>query len=452
MNHHIFREYDVRGLVDKDLTEDVAYKLGLGLGTTTRRKGGRNVVLGRDCRESSDRFREAMIRGLTETGANVIDVGVVPTPLTYFAANTIPEADALVMITGSHNPKEYNGFKMGVGKSTFHGSEVQELRKLIEAGDFVKGKGEVRQHDILTPYCEYIRRTIKVGRPGMKIVVDAGNGVGGIVAGPLFKSMGFDVVEMYCDMDSNFPNHHPDPTVVENLTDLIARVKAEKAEVGIAYDGDADRLGVVDDQGNILWGDQLMILFSRELLKEVPGATIVGEVKCSMSMYEQIALHGGKGIMWKAGHSLIKSKMKETGAQLAGEMSGHIFWTHRYLGFDDGVYSSARLLEILSHTSKPLSQLLGDVPKTYASPEIRFDLPSEEHKFAIVKKATESFRARGYDIVEVDGVRVTFPDGWGLIRASNTQPILVLRFEATTEVRLREIQGLIEAAVKEASA
>ncbi len=451
MNRHIFREYDVRGLVDKDLTEEVAEQLGLGLGTMTRRKGGRTVVLGRDCRESSTRFREAMVKGLTATGCNVIDVGIVPTPLVYFAANTLPESDALAMITGSHNPKEYNGFKMGVGKTTFHGSDIQALRELIEKKDFEQGRGEVQLRDIVTAYSDYVRKTVGVGRKGMKIVIDAGNGVGGAVAGPLFKSMGFDVVEMYCEMDANFPHHHPDPTVVENLHDLIARVKAEKAEVGIAYDGDADRLGVVDDQGNILWGDQLMILFSRELLKEVPGATIVGEVKCSMTMYDDIAKHGGRGIMWKAGHSLIKAKMKETGAMLAGEMSGHVFWQHRYYGFDDGVYSSARLLEILARSPKKLSELLSDVPKTFASPEIRFDLPNEEAKFPIVKKATESFRARGFKIIDVDGVRVVFPDGWGLIRASNTQPILVLRFEATTEARLKEIQKLIEDAVREAS-
>ena len=450
MNPHIFREYDIRGLVDKDLTEEVALHLGHGLGTTVKRAGGKTVVLGRDCRESSDRFRDAMIQGLTSTGVDVVDIGVVPTPLTYFAANTVPGSDGLAMITGSHNPKEYNGFKMGVGKTTFHGHEIQALRRLIEARDYDKGQGSVRQHDIVTPYQKFVRETVKVGPRKLKIVIDAGNGVGGAVAVPLFKSMGFEVVEQFCELDANFPHHHPDPTVVENMLDLIKRVKAEKADVGIAYDGDADRLGVVDDQGNILWGDQLMILFSRELLKQVPGATIVGEVKCSMTMYDDIAKHGGKPIMWKAGHSLIKAKMKETGAELAGEMSGHVFWKNRYYGFDDGVYSSARLLEILTHADKPLSKLLDDVPKTFASPEIRFDMPSEEKKFATVKKAIEICRGRGYDLVDVDGVRVIFPDGWGLIRASNTQPILVLRYEAKTEPRLHEIQKLIEGVLDEA--
>jgi phosphomannomutase/phosphoglucomutase len=451
VNAHIFREYDIRGLVDKDLTEEVALLLGKGLGTMLRRTGGKTIALGRDCRESSDRFRDSMVEGLTSTGTSVVDIGVVPTPLTYFAANTLPNVHGLAMITGSHNPKEYNGFKLGIGKSTFHGSDIQELRKIIEKGAFEKGRGEVTQHDIITPYIDYVSSTVKVGRKGMKIVVDAGNGVGGAIGVPLFKKMGFNVIDQFCDMDANFPNHHPDPTVVENMEALIARVKKEKAEVGIAYDGDADRLGVVDDQGNILWGDQLMILFSRKLLEENPGATIVGEVKCSMTLYDDIRAKGGKPIMWKAGHSLIKAKMKETGALLAGEMSGHIFWANRYYGFDDGVYSSARLLEILTHSPKPLSQLLADVPKTFASPEIRVDVP-EERKFEIVKKATEHFRKAGYQIVDVDGVRVTFPDGWGLIRASNTQPILVLRFEAITEPRLKEIQKLIEGAVELAKA
>jgi phosphomannomutase/phosphoglucomutase len=448
MNAHIFREYDIRGLVDKDLTVEVVELLGKGLGTVVRRKGGRSIVVGRDCRESSTRFRDALCRGLTSTGLNVLDVGVVPTPLTYFAANTLP-VDGLAMITGSHNPPEYNGFKIGAGKTTFHGHEIQALRKLIEARDFEKAPtpGVVSPFDIHTPYYHFVRQTVKVGRKGMKIVIDAGNGTGGAVAVPLFESMGFEVVPLFCDMDATFPNHHPDPTVVENMQDLIAAVKREKAEVGIAYDGDSDRIGVVDDQGNILWGDQIMILFSRYVLKESPGAAIVGEVKCSYTMYDDIAKHGGKPVMWKAGHSLIKAKMKEEHAELAGEMSGHIFFKNRYFGFDDAIYSSARLLEILTHEKAKLSGLLGDVPKTYASPELRVDTV-EEKKFEIVKRATESLRKAGHSLVDVDGVRVTFPDGWGLIRASNTQPILVLRFEAKTPERLEEIRQLIEGTVE----
>ncbi|WNG40319.1 phosphomannomutase/phosphoglucomutase [Archangium violaceum] len=448
MNAHIFREYDIRGLVDKDLTVEVVELLGKGLGTVVRRKGGRSIVVGRDCRESSTRFRDALCRGLTSTGLNVLDVGVVPTPLTYFAANTLP-VDGLAMITGSHNPPEYNGFKIGAGKTTFHGPEIQALRKLIEARDFEQSPlpGSVTPYDIHTPYYHFVRQTVKVGRKGMKIVIDAGNGTGGAVAVPLFQSMGFDVVPLFCDMDATFPNHHPDPTVVENMQDLIAAVKREKAEVGIAYDGDSDRIGVVDDQGNILWGDQIMILFSRYVLKESPGAAIVGEVKCSYTLYDDIAKQGGKPVMWKAGHSLIKAKMKEEHAELAGEMSGHIFFKNRYFGFDDAIYSSARLLEILTHEKAKLSELLADVPKTFASPELRVDTV-EEKKFEIVKRATEWLRQAGHALVDVDGVRVTFPDGWGLIRASNTQPILVLRFEARTPERLEEIRQLIEGTVE----
>ena len=446
MNAHIFREYDIRGLVDKDLTVEVVELLGKGLGTTVKRAGGRTLVVGRDCRESSLRFRDALCAGINSTGLDVTDIGVVPTPLTYFAANTLP-VDGLAMITGSHNPPEYNGFKTGVGKSTFHGHEIQALRKLIEAGDFEKGpKGKIRSFDIITPYNHFVRQTVPMGRKGMKIVIDAGNGTGGEIAVPLFRAMGFEVVPLFCEMDANFPNHHPDPTVLANLEDLIAAVKREKAEVGIAYDGDADRIGVIDDQGNVLWGDQLMILFSRYVLKDSPGAAIVSEVKCSSTLYDDIRAKGGRAVMWKAGHSLIKAKMKEEHAELAGEMSGHIFFKQRYFGFDDAVYSSARLLEILTNEKRPLSALLSDVPKTFASPELRVDTV-EEKKFEIVKRATELLRKAGHSIIDVDGVRVTFPDGWGLIRASNTGPILVLRFEAKTQERLAEIQKLIEGTV-----
>jgi phosphomannomutase/phosphoglucomutase len=444
----IFREYDIRGLVDVDLTDDVVELLGRGLGTMIRRQGGTRLALGRDCRESSTRFREFLARGLTSTGVHVWDVGVVPSPLVYFAAHTLP-VDGLAMITGSHNPPEYNGFKIGAGKSTFHGPEIQALRRLIETQDFVVADrpGVVEPFDIITPYNHFLRQTVKVGRPGMKVVVDAGNGVGGHIAVPLLQQMGFDVVPLYCEMDATFPNHHPDPTVVENLTDLIAAVKREGAEVGIAYDGDADRIGVVDDRGTILWGDQLMVLFSRAVLEAAPGATIVGEVKCSDTLYDDIRAKGGKAVMWKAGHSLIKAKMKETGAELAGEMSGHIFFKHRYFGFDDAIYSTVRLLEILTHRDQPLSSLLADVPRTWSSPELRVDTV-EEKKFELVRRCTEHFRSEGRDLVDVDGVRVRIADGWGLIRASNTQPILVLRYEAATESGLAEIRSVIERTVE----
>ncbi|HUB09564.1 MAG TPA: phosphomannomutase/phosphoglucomutase [Myxococcales bacterium] len=447
----IFREYDIRGLVDEDLTAEVVELIGRGLGTLVRRANpGKKVAvaIGRDARESSVRFRDAMARGLNGAGCDAVDVGMIPTPLCYFAANTLP-VDGLAMITGSHNPPEYNGLKVGVGKTTLHGGEIQELRQLIERGDFEKGEGGRRQQDIIGPYQDYVRKNLRLGKRRPKLVIDAGNGVGGLVAEPLFKSLGFPVTGLFLEPDGTFPNHHPDPTVLANVKDLQAKVLELHADLGLAYDGDADRLGVIDEKGNVLWGDQLMIILSREILKENPGSPIIGEVKCSMTLYDDIERHGGRPIMWKAGHSLIKAKMKETGAQLAGEMSGHLFFANRWFGFDDGVYASARLLEILSHGDAPLSSLLADVPKTFISPEIRFDCP-EEKKFQVVAAVKQHFAGGQYKVVDVDGVRVTFPDGWGLVRASNTQALLVLRFEAKTEPRLREIQALIEGAVRDA--
>jgi phosphomannomutase/phosphoglucomutase len=450
MNPQIFREYDVRGLVDKDLTDAVVENLGRGLATMVKRAGGTTLVVGRDARTSGPRFNAAFLKGATSTGIHVIDVGVVPTPIVYFAANTLP-VDGLACITGSHNPPEYNGFKMGVGKTTFYGETIQELRKLIEKGDFETSDrpGNVSTFDAITPYLHFVTSTVKRGPKKMKVVVDAGNGVGGIVAVPLLERLGYDVVPLYCEPDGNFPNHHADPTIAKNLELCIAKVKETKADLGIAFDGDADRIGVVDGTGEILWGDKLMILLSRAVLKAVPGAAIVGEVKCSFTMYDDIAKHGGKPVMWKAGHSLIKAKMKETHAALAGEMSGHIFYKDRFFGFDDAPYTAARVLEILSHEAKTLHELLADVPVTYSSPELRFDTV-EEKKFALVQRCTEKLKAKGLELVTVDGVRATWADGWGLIRASNTTPILVVRYEAKTKERLAEIQALIDGTIHEA--
>ncbi len=449
MSAHIFREYDVRGLVDKDLTDAVVEDLGRGLGTMVKRAHGSTVVVGRDARESGPRFQAAFVKGVTSTGMNVIDVGVVPTPVVYFAANTLP-VDGLAVITGSHNPPEYNGFKMGVGKTTFYGETIQALRSMIEKRDFEKGTpGTVTSFDAVTPYLHFVTSTVTRGPKKLKVVVDAGNGVGGIVSVPMLQKLGYDVVPLYCEPDGRFPNHHADPTVAKNLELLIAAVKKEKADLGIAYDGDADRIGVVDEQGTIIWGDRLMILLSRAVLKAVPGAAIVGEVKCSFTMYDDIAKHGGQPVMWKTGHSLIKAKMKEIHAELAGEMSGHIFYKHRFFGFDDAPYTAARLLEILSNEKGPLSTLLADVPVTYSSPELRFDTV-EEKKFALVKACTEKLRKKGLSLIEVDGVRATWPDGWGLIRSSNTTPILVVRYEAKTKERLEEIRALIDGTIAEA--
>ncbi len=442
----IFREYDIRGTVDQDLTETAVNLVGKALGTRVREAGGRRVAVGRDARLSGPRFAAAMHEGLTSTGLDVVDLGMVPTPLTYFAAHTM-DVQGICMITGSHNPPEYNGLKVGLGSATFHGPEIQALRELAESGGFATGSGTVTPHDIVTPYQQYVRENLRCGSHRPKVVLDAGNGCGGVVALPIFQALGFDVVPLFLEPDGNFPNHHPDPTVEKNLEPLRRKVLELGADVGIAYDGDADRLGAVDEKGNVLWGDQIMILFSRALLAEVPGAAIVGEVKCSMTLYDDIARHGGRPIMWKAGHSLIKAKMKEEHAQLAGEMSGHIFFGHRWFGFDDGIYASARLLELLTHTERPLSTLLADVPRTYSTPELRVDCP-EDKKFTVVRMAQEWFRAR-YDAVTVDGVRVVFPDGWGLVRASNTQPLLVLRFEARTPQRLADIETLVRGRLNE---
>ncbi len=442
----IFREYDIRGLVDEDLTEDAVHLVGKALGTRIREAGGRKAAVGRDARLSGPKFATAMISALRSTGVDVLDLGVVPTPLTYFAAHTAG-VDGICMITGSHNPPEYNGLKLGLGAATFHGEEIQALRRLAESGKFASGSGSVSDHDVVTPYRAYVKENLRFGPRRLKVVVDAGNGTGGFVAVPIFESLGLDVVPLFVEMDGRFPNHHPDPTVEKNLEHLKAKVRETRADLGVAYDGDADRMGAVDEKGNVLWGDQIMILFARALLQEEPGAAIVGEVKCSFTLYDDIAKKGGRPIMWKAGHSLIKAKMKEEHALLAGEMSGHIFFGHRWFGFDDGIYSSGRLLELLTRSEAPLSSLLADVPKTFSTPELRVDCP-EDRKFEVVRRAQDFFRSR-YEAVTVDGVRVVFPDGWGLVRASNTQPLLVLRFEAKTKERLEEIERLVRGKVDE---
>jgi phosphomannomutase/phosphoglucomutase len=350
-----------------------------------------------------------------------------------------------MMVTGSHNPPEFNGFKVSVGKSTIFGEEIQNLRRLIEKREFVTGKGNLSKEEIISPYQDYIKKNIHTEKR-MRVVIDAGNGTAGILAGTLLRDLGCEVEELYCEVDGRFPNHFPDPTIPGNLKDLIGRVKKIQADVGIGYDGDADRIGVVDDQGNIIWGDQLMILFSREILRNKKGATFVAEVKCSQNLFNDIEKHGGKAIMWRTGHSLIKEKMKEEKAALGGEMSGHIFFADRYFGYDDAIYASCRLIELLSKTDKKLSTLLSDVPKTFITPEIRVDC-ADEIKFKVVEKVKEELR-KDYPIIDVDGVRVKFEDGWGLVRASNTQPALVLRFEALTQERLSEMRGLVEEKVK----
>lgn len=440
INPQIYREYDIRGVVDKDLTSDIVRQLGKGFGSHMVRLGKKSLAVGRDGRLSSGAFSEALIEGLLSTGCDVVNIGVCPTPVYYFSIFHL-NRDGGTMVTGSHNPPEFNGFKVSVGKSTIFGEEIQKLGRLVEGGDFISGRGNLSEAKVIQAYQEYIKKNIRLEKK-MRVVIDAGNGTGGVVAGPLLNDLGCEVEELYCEIDGRFPNHFPDPTVPDNLKTLTERVLKTRADVGIGYDGDADRIGVVDDQGNIIWGDQLMILFSREILKQQKGATFVAEVKCSQNLFSDIEKHGGKAIMWRTGHSLIKEKMKEEKAVLGGEMSGHIFFADRYFGYDDAIYASCRLLELLSKTERKLSSLLADVPKTHITPEIRVSCP-DEIKFKVVDQVKEELK-KDHPIIDVDGVRVQFQDGWGLVRASNTQPVLVLRFEALTEDRLQEIKKLVE--------
>jgi phosphomannomutase/phosphoglucomutase len=409
----------------------------------------RTVVVARDGRLTSKAFSAALIDGITSCGLNVIDIGEVPTPLMYFGLFTLP-VDGGIMITASHNPKEYNGLKVAAGDSTIHGAEIQKLGKLAAAGKFPVAKGPVTitRMDLVPKYNKRVLSDIKLKRK-LKVVVDAGNGVGGVVAVPLFEALGCEVIPLYCDVDGNFPNHHPDPTVPKNITKLISTVKRVKADCGIGLDGDTDRIGVVDETGELIYGDKLLILFARSILKSKPGATVIAEVKCSRSLFDDVAKHGGRPIMGKTGHSLIKAAMKKYKAQVAGEMSGHMFFKHRWYGFDDAIYSGARLLEFLASGKKSLSQHLADVPRTFVTEEIRIDT-EESKKFAIVEKATKYFQKElGLKVNTIDGARIEFSDGWGLLRASNTSPVLVMRCEADTLKRMREIQKLIETKVKE---
>ena len=446
----IFREYDIRGIVGTDLTVALAEHLGKAVATRCLREGGASLVVGRDCRPSGVEFAQAFVRGVCSTGCDAIDIGVVPTPVVYWAIQNL-KAGGGVVITGSHNPADYNGFKLTLTGRSLYGDDIQGFRKAMEAEDYLSGQGESRSAEVVDAYLDELAANLEPVARKLKVIVDAGNGVGGLTGVPLFERMGCEVIPLFCELDGTFPNHHADPTVEKNLEDLKAAVAKHEADIGVAFDGDADRIGLIDRGGEVIWGDKLMILLSRALLEVEPGAAIIGEVKCSKTLYDDIAAHGGRGIMWKAGHSLIKSKMKETKAALAGEMSGHIFYKHRYYGFDDAAYAGGRLLEILGKTDKSITELLADVPNTCSTPEIRQDCP-EELKFPLVAKVIEAFTAEAesadFDVVAIDGARVQWSDGWGLVRCSNTQPILVLRFEAESESRLEEIQGILQAQIE----
>ncbi|MCF8026889.1 MAG: phosphomannomutase/phosphoglucomutase [Desulfobacteraceae bacterium] len=443
MNPAIFREYDIRAIADKDITDHEVYLLGRAMGTYMAGHGCTTLSVGRDCRLTAERWADHLIRGLTESGCDVIDIGVCPTPVLYFSIWHL-QTHGGIMVTASHNPPEYNGFKICKGTDSVHGKEIGTIGQIAEKGEFQTGQGHVTKADAITPYQDYIRDNVSIKRQ-LRVGIDAGNGTAGVVAVPLLKSLGCKVYDLYCDMDGRFPNHEADPTVMENLTDLIALVRAKSLDLGIGYDGDGDRIGVVDQNGRVIYGDQLMIIFAREILSRKPGAAFISEVKCSKTMYDDIERHGGRAVMWKTGHSLIKEKMKAEKAELAGEMSGHMFFADRYFGFDDAIYASCRLIEILSETGATIDDLLKDVPETVSTPEIRVDC-GDELKFNVVERARQLL-ADQYQVIDIDGVRIVFDDGWGLVRASNTQPALVMRFEALSQNRLDAIRNTVESTI-----
>ncbi len=446
MNQNIFREYDIRGIVGQDLTDETVSLLGKAIGTFFIKNGKQRIAIGFDARESSPRFRDLLVQGFNAVGCDARLIGRVPTPVLYFTVFT-KDVNGGVMITGSHNPPDHNGFKICLGKSTLFGSQIQEIKEIALGGNFAKGEGTNENLEVLADYEKDILSKINLGARKLKAVVDGGNGMGGVTAVPIYEKLGVELVKLFTEPDSNFPNHHPDPTVIENLQDAITAVKETGADLAIAFDGDGDRIGVIDENGRIIWGDELMVLLSRSVLQDKPNSTIIAEVKCSQTLFDDIAKNGGKPLMWKAGHSLIKAKMKETGAVLAGEMSGHIFFADRFYGFDDATYAGARVLEILSNTNKTLSELLADLPKTFSTPELRVDC-TEEKKFKIVRKIADEF-SKTNKVITIDGARILFENGWGLVRASNTQAILVLRFEADSPENLQKIRQTVENRVNE---
>ena len=439
---HVFRQYDIRGVVDSDLSIDFVADLGKAIAAFFKQRKVETVSLGFDCRLSSIPFHDRLVESFVTSGLTVYDIGMVPTPIVYFSLFNLP-VDGGVMITGSHSPPNENGFKICLGKSTIFGEDIQEIGRIMDERRFISGQGRLIERSLIPDYLSYVQKIIHPGPKPLKVVVDAGNGTGNLTSVPLYRSLGWEVIELYSEPDGNFPHHHPDPTVPAYLVDLKAKVAEIGADLGIALDGDADRIGVIDAKGRTLWGDQLLQIYAAEIIQAKPGAKIIGEVKCSQKLFDRIRELGGVPIMWKVGHSLLKAKMKEEQAVLAGEMSGHLFFADRYYGYDDAVYSGARLLEILSHSTKSLVEMVDALPKTYATPEIRFECP-DDRKFQVVRDLTEHFR-KEYQVIDIDGARIIFPDGWGLVRASNTQPVLVLRFEADSQTALTRIEAEVRA-------
>lgn len=438
LSSSVFKAYDIRGIVDKTLTDAIVHEIGRAVGSEAHDCGCDTVVVARDGRLSGPAFSQALSRGIQATGTHVVDIGQVPTPLLYFATHHLGTGSG-VMVTGSHNPPDYNGFKIMLGGGTLSGDGIQRLRERIETGDLREaGPGDYRTVDILEEYLARVTGDVRLERP-LKLVVDCGNGVAGAVAPRLFSGLGCEVIELYCDVDGRFPHHHPDPSQPENLEDLITAVKEHGADIGLAFDGDGDRLGVVDGRGDVIWPDRQMMLFASDILARHAGAEIIFDVKCSRHLARVIEQQGGRPLMWRTGHSLIKGKMKETGALLAGEMSGHIFFKERWYGFDDALYAAARLLEILARDPRPATEILAALPNAVSTPELRVDFAEGEH-FAFMEAFLARTRFEDARVATIDGLRADFPDGWGLVRASNTTPSLILRFEADDQSALERIK------------
>ncbi len=441
INEAIFREYDIRGLAETELDDPVVERIAMAVAAIYVREGKREIAMGMDGRPSSAHIKDLFSRTLARYGLKVTDLGLVPTPVVYFACFR-HKMDGAMIITASHNPSEYNGFKVLVGNAALYGDQIKEIYRLACNGPYpTEKKGGIKKKDILPEYMAYIENNIKLKKK-IRVVVDGGNGTGGITAPELYRRLGAEVIPLFCDVDGRFPNHHPDPTVVKNLQDLIAKVRETGADLGIGLDGDADRLGVVDSRGRILWGDQLLVIYARAILKDHPGATIISEVKASEVLYSEIKKYGGVPIMWKAGHSLIKKKIFEENALAAGEVSGHVFFNDKWFGFDDAVYAGARLLEILSGTSSSLAEIFDSIPQVFNTPEIRVDC-GDDIKFRVVDAIRDHFK-RILPVIDIDGARVKFPHGWALVRASNTQPSLVIRYEADSEKELEKIQRQVD--------
>lgn len=438
INPYIFREYDIRGNVVEDFPPEVVVLLGKGFGTYVQRNGGKEIALSGDVRMTTPGLMESFKEGVLSTGLDVIMMGLLPTPANYYSMFKI-DVDAAVQITGSHNPPEFNGFKMSLFKKPVFGDAIRQIKTLMDNEDFERGEGTEAKYDIRDEYIDMLTSKITLDKP-MKVVMDCGNAAAALMAPDIFKKMNIDLTEIYCDVDGTFPNHHPDPTVEENLVDLVKIMKEGSYDVGVAFDGDADRVGVVDDQGGIIWADQLMALFLPEILED--GDKILFDVKCSQALEDMILRYGGEPVMWKTGHSLIKQKMVELQCKLGGEMSGHIFFADDFFGFDDAIYVALRLIQLVSRSDKKLSELAAEIPKYYSTPEMRMMCESDEEKFRIAEEAANYFKAN-YDCSTVDGVRIKFGDGWGLVRASNTQPVIVCRFEANLPERMVEIKDTV---------